>query len=108
MFNEPLANEIWDNFEILRVVIMPNISYKSCYPLFILQPEKFSYVTPSVYFRRLVSLLRRANCFQSSCFSANAKSGISHVGAKGFKLPDNVVVKGNFKMSARNVGIIKE
>ena len=63
---------------------MPNITYKSCYHLFILQPEKFSYVTPSVYFRRLVSLLRRANWFESSCFSANAKSGISQVEAKGF------------------------
>ena len=41
------AHEIWDNFEISRVVFKPNITYKSCY-LFILPPEKFSIVTPSV------------------------------------------------------------
>ena len=29
---------------------MPNITYKSCYDLFILQPEKFSHVTPSFIF----------------------------------------------------------
>ena len=34
---------------------MPNITYKSCYYLFILQPEKFSHLTPCVYFRRVVS-----------------------------------------------------
>ena len=45
---------------------MPNITYKSCYYLFILQPEKFSYVTPSVYFHRVASLRRRANWFQSA------------------------------------------
>ena len=32
--------EIWDNFEISRVVFMPNIMYKSCYYLFILLPAK--------------------------------------------------------------------
>ena len=31
---------IWDNFEISRVVFMPNISYKSRYYLFILLPAK--------------------------------------------------------------------
>ena len=35
-----LASEIWDNFEISRVVFMPNITYKSCYYLFILLPAK--------------------------------------------------------------------
>ena len=29
---------------------MPNITYKSRYYLFILQPETFSHETPSVYF----------------------------------------------------------
>ena len=29
---------------------MPNITYKSCYYLFILQPAKFSHVTPSFFF----------------------------------------------------------
>ena len=33
---------------------MPNITYNSCYYLFILQPEKFSHLTPCVYFRRVV------------------------------------------------------
>ena len=33
---------ILGNFEISRVVFMPNITYNSCYYLFILQPEKFS------------------------------------------------------------------
>ena len=31
---------IWDNFEISRVVFMPNFTYKSCYYLFILLPAK--------------------------------------------------------------------
>ena len=34
------ASVIWDNFEISRVVFMPNITYKSCYYLFILLPTK--------------------------------------------------------------------
>ena len=33
---------------------MLNITYNSCYYLFILQPEKFSHQTPCVYFRRVV------------------------------------------------------
>ena len=32
--------EIRDNFEISRVVFMPDMMYKSCYYLFILLPEK--------------------------------------------------------------------
>ena len=40
---------------------MPNIAYNSCYYLFILQPEKFSHLTPSLHFRRVVSLRRQAN-----------------------------------------------
>ena len=32
--------EIWDNFEISRVIFMPNITYKSSYYLFILLPAK--------------------------------------------------------------------
>ena len=45
---------IWGNFEISRVVfIMPNITYNSCYYLFILQPEKFSHLTACVYFVKL-------------------------------------------------------
>ena len=28
---------------------MPNITYNSCYYLFIIQPEKFSHLTPCVY-----------------------------------------------------------
>ena len=39
-FTSRLASEIWDNFEISRVVFMPNITYKSCYYLFILLPAK--------------------------------------------------------------------
>ena len=34
------AREIWDNFEISRVVFMPNMTYKSYYYLFILLPAK--------------------------------------------------------------------
>ena len=30
------ASEIWDNFEISRVVFMPNITYKTCYYFFII------------------------------------------------------------------------
>ena len=37
-----------------------NITPKSCNYLFIVQPEQFSYVTPSAYFCRVVSLCRRA------------------------------------------------
>ena len=59
---------IWGNFEISRVVfIMPNITYNSCYYLFILQPEKFSHLTACVYFRQVV-LRRRENWFWSSWF----------------------------------------
>ena len=46
-FTSRWASEIWDNFEISRVVFMPNITYKSCYYLFILLPTKglqFSHV----------------------------------------------------------------
>ena len=45
---------------------MPNIRNNSCYYLFTLQPEKLC--CTCVYFRRLVSLRRRANLFWSSCF----------------------------------------
>ena len=47
---------------VSQVVFMPNITYNSCYYLFILQPEKFSHLTPCVYFRRVV-LCRRENWF---------------------------------------------
>ena len=40
---------------------MPNITYNSCYYLFILQPENFSHLTPCVYFRQVVSRRKRAN-----------------------------------------------
>ena len=39
-FTSRLASEIWVNFEISLVVFMPNITYKSCYYLFILLPAK--------------------------------------------------------------------
>ena len=39
-FTSRQASEIWDNFEISRVVFMPNITYKSCYYSFILLPAK--------------------------------------------------------------------
>ena len=39
-FRSREASEIWDSFEKSRVVIMPNIRYKSCYYLFILLPAK--------------------------------------------------------------------
>ena len=39
-FTSRLASEIWDNFEISQEVFMPNITYKSCYYLFILLPKK--------------------------------------------------------------------
>ena len=47
-------SEIWGNFEISQVVFMPNITYNSYNYLFILKPEKFSHLTPCVYFRRVV------------------------------------------------------
>ena len=47
---------------------MPKITDNSCYYLFILQPEEFSHLTPCVYFRRVVSLRRRANWFWSTRF----------------------------------------
>ena len=55
-------------FEISRVVFIPNITHDSCYYLFILQPEKFSHLTPCLYFRGVVSLRRRVNWFRSSFF----------------------------------------
>ena len=39
-FTSLQTSEIWDNFEISRVVFTPNITYKSCYYLFILLPTK--------------------------------------------------------------------
>ena len=39
-FTSRWASEIWDNFEISRVVFMPNITHKSWYYLFILLPAK--------------------------------------------------------------------
>ena len=56
------ASEIWGNFEISQVLFMPNITYNSCYYLFMLQPEKFSHLTPCLYFRRVV-LRRQENWF---------------------------------------------
>ena len=38
------ASEIWDNFEISRVVFMPNVTYKSCYYLFILVLKRLRHV----------------------------------------------------------------
>ena len=42
--NSMICSDIWhkyqDNFEISRVVFMPNITYKSCYYLFIPLPAK--------------------------------------------------------------------
>ena len=43
---------------------MPNITYNSRYYMF----EKFSHLTPCVYFRRVVSLRRRANWFEVLVF----------------------------------------
>ena len=40
-FTSRYASEICDNFKISRVVFMPNITYNSCYYLFILNyPQK--------------------------------------------------------------------
>ena len=68
-FTSRWESEIWDNwqFEISWMVLMPSIPNKSRYYLIILQPEKFSHVMPSVYFRQVVSFRWKANCFQSSC-----------------------------------------
>ena len=51
---------------------MPNVTHKSCNYLFILLPEKFTHATPSVYFRRVVSLRNRANCFKVLVFGSAA------------------------------------
>ena len=67
-FTSRSASEVWGNFEISQVIFMPNITYNSWCYLFILLPGKFSHLTPRVYFRRVVSLRRRANWFWSSCF----------------------------------------
>ena len=53
-------------FTVMTVPVI--IMLLSGYYLFTLQPEKLSQVTPSVYFRRVVSVRRRANWYQSSCF----------------------------------------
>ena len=47
-----------------QVAFTPNITYKSCYYLWILQPGKFSHVTPSAYFRRVASFRWGTNRFQ--------------------------------------------
>ena len=43
-------SDIWDNFETSPVEFMPNITYKSYYYLFVLQPKKFSHVKPLFIF----------------------------------------------------------
>ena len=58
------ASEIWGNFEISQVLFMPNIMYNSCYYLFMLQPEKFSHLTPCVYFRRVVNCVGKKIGFE--------------------------------------------
>ena len=47
---------------------MPNITYNSCDYLFILQPEKFSYLTTSVFFCRVVSLRSEQIVFEVLVF----------------------------------------
>ena len=39
-FEIVIRNSSWDNFEISQMVFMPNITYKSCYYLFILLSAK--------------------------------------------------------------------
>ena len=74
-FTSRYTSEIWDNFEISRVVFMPNITCNSCYYLFLLHFGKFSHLTPCVYIRRVVSQRRRANFL----FSAQLVQTLSQV-----------------------------
>ena len=64
IFGINTTSEIWDNFEIKRVVFMPNITYKSCYYLFILPPAKglkFSHVGISNFIWNTTAL-SQLNC----------------------------------------------
>ena len=57
-FTSSYASEIWGNFEISRVVFMPNITYNSCYYLFIrhvfIFAELFRFVGEQIGFEVLV------------------------------------------------------
>ena len=50
-FKIVIRNLIWDDFEISRVVLMPNITYKSCYYLFIPLPAKGFVIFTCSYFK---------------------------------------------------------
>ena len=64
--------EICDKFEISRVIFMPNITYKSCYYLFILLPARFVIFTCR-YFKLSwnTTALSQSNCRNFSCSSIN-------------------------------------
>ena len=47
---------------------MPNIAYNSCYYLFKLRLEKFSHLTPCVYFVELFRFLGEQICFEVLVF----------------------------------------
>ena len=68
-------NEIWDNFEISRVVFMPNITYGSWYYLLILLPAKgFTGIFTFRYFKLSwnTTALSQSDCrnFSSSSITA--------------------------------------
>ena len=65
-----LLQVIWDNFEISQVVFMPNITYKSCYYLFILLPQKV-WIFTCRYFKLSwnTTALSQSNCRNFSCSS---------------------------------------
>ena len=70
-FKIVIRNLIWDDFEISRVVLMPNITYKSCYYLFIPLPAKGFVIFTCSYFKLSwnTAALSQSNCRNFSCSS---------------------------------------
>ena len=76
-FTSRQASEIWDNFEISRVVFMPqNITYKSCYYMFILLPWKVLYFSHVGYFKLSwnTTALNQSNRRNFLCSSIKVKN----------------------------------
>ena len=65
--------EIWGNFEISRVVFVPNITCKSCYYLFILIPAKVFLIFTCRYLKLSwnAPALSQSNCRNFSFSSVN-------------------------------------
>ena len=74
-FTSRYASEIWDNFEIARVVFMPNITYKIML-LFVYTTTRKSFVIFTCRYFKLswnINALSQSNCRNLSCSSISVK-----------------------------------